>query len=205
VWRVNAAGVVSSPVHLPYPEGDLRGGPSDLTEQINGITHVIGATGDQADFPSNAVMWSVSVETQGQPALNSGPTILSSAYAAANGINASVDVVGEAVFDGGGMGWPFLKSANGQDTALAGLTKATFGSALDINDIDQIVGTLSYISRGSFIHRAVLWTSPLMAVDLNGLVSLGRGEKLTSAGLINSRGDIVASINGSTPCLLLKR
>jgi uncharacterized membrane protein len=178
---------------------------SDLTEQVGGVTVVIGSTGDEATFPSHAAAWEVTVNAQGEPALQAGPTVLSDAYAVANGINTAGEVVGEAVFGAGSSNWPFLKSVGGPVTALAGLAKSTYGTANDINENGRIVGRLSYLNRGSTVHRAVLWTTPTTAIDLNSVVSLGRNEKLVSAERINSRGDILASINGTTPCLLIAK
>jgi hypothetical protein len=50
-----------------------------------------------------------------------------------------------------------------------------------------------------------LWTSPTTAADLNSLVSLARGESLTWSMCINGPGEILATINGNSPCLLIPK
>jgi hypothetical protein len=208
VWRVNAQDAVSQPLTLPYPEGDLRGGPNDLTEQSNGITIIVGSTGDATNYPLHAVQWSVFVDGDGNLSLLSGPTVLSGDYAAAYGINAAGDVVGAASLDGGPH-WPCVMSPGQDVLSLDGLPKVTWGDAGGINDGGKIVGSFSYLSaRGLFIDRAVLWVDPGTAVDLNSEVSLAKGETLEYATRINTRGDIIASSgNGSNAvgCLLIAR
>ena len=136
-----------------------------------------------------------------------GPTELAAGYGypEALGINASLSVVGRAAFTEGGPGWPYLKLANSSSLVpLAAIPKATYGMATGINDAGKIVGNQSYLSHGE-VRRAVLWTSPTTVVDLTTQVTLGRSETLNWASLINNRGDILGSINGNIPCLLIAK
>ena len=111
VWRIDEEGVASDPVVLPYPAGDSRGSATALTEQTDdGVTVIVGSTGDARSFSIHAVQWSVIVDGDGQPQLLAGPNVLSSDYAQALGINTSLSVVGQAVFTEGGAGWPYLKN-----------------------------------------------------------------------------------------------
>ena len=65
VWRVDELGNLSGPIALPFPTGDLRGSATDLTEQDNdGVTVIVGSTGDSTTFPSSAVQWFVIVEEE---------------------------------------------------------------------------------------------------------------------------------------------
>jgi hypothetical protein len=205
VWRIDAEGAASDPVVLPYPAGDSRGSATALTEQTDGVTVIVGSTGDAESFPIHAVQWSVILDGAGKPQLLDGPNVLSSDYAQALGINTSLSVVGQAVFTEGGAGWPYLKPADLPLVPLAGIPKATFGAAKAINDAGQIVGYQWYQSRGASVFRAVLWTSPFNVIDLNSKVALGRSESLTLASDVNSQGDVLATINGNTPCLLIAK
>ena len=51
--------------------------------------------------------------------------------------------------------------------ALSGLRKATNGSASGINDNGAIVGSQGYLSRGTPVFKAVLWSEAGMVIDLN--------------------------------------
>ncbi len=114
-------------------------------------------------------------------------------------------MVGRAAFTEGGPGWSYLKLADASSLVpLAGVPKATYGMATGINDAGKIVGNQSYLSHGE-VRRAVLWTSPTTVVDLTTQVTLGRYETLTWVSLINNRGDILGSINGNLPCVLIAR
>jgi hypothetical protein len=206
-WRVDANGNVSAPVPLPFPADDLRGQPFDLAEQLNGVTMIVGSTGDAAYPKIHAVQWSVEVDGSGELSLLTGPTVLSSDYAAALGVDNSGDVVGDAVSGDDPSAWPFLKIAGQPVQPLPGLSKAASGSAVDINDSGLIVGwQVSFLQGQGAVERAVLWTSPTKVIDLNRLVSLGAGDSLEFAHRINSRGDILAAAHDlNTPCLLIAK
>jgi len=188
-WRVNAEGMVSAPIELPFLEGDTRGSVSDLSEQgIDGISRIVGYSG-AVDLHEKAVMWEVAVDAGGLFLL-SGPTDLGSldgGLSAAYGVNSHGDIVGESGH------WPFVKPADQSMQPLAGLRKATDGLASGINDVGHMVGRQGYLFKGEAIFKAVLWPGAGSVIDLSKNVALGRDEELESAHAINNAGDILAS------------
>jgi len=204
-WRVDSEGGVSGPVELPFLVGDIEGDANDLTEAASGVTIVTGTSGDLDSLP---VSWSISVGGDGL--IVTEPVMFIGAYTAAVpwSINNAGDAVGRAGFAPGGAGMPFLRRAGQAVLRLPLLSNAYSGSAAGINDAGRIVGgqgvTLPRSTLGG-ATRAVLWTSPTTVVDLNSLVSLEKSESLTWSLRINNRGDILAFINGNTPCLLIAR
>lgn len=205
-WKVSSSGSVLGRVVLPFPDGDLRGTALDINEAVNGVTIVVGTTGDATTFPLHAVQWAVQEDEFGQLTLLSGPTIIASNFSGANSLNDASTVVGSTVFSTGGSAWPFYKLSDGAVIALAGISKATHGSANGINNSGKIVGYQGYISRAQgAVQRAVLWNSPTSVVDLNTKVSLGSSESLRFATHVNDRGDILAVNNSGVPCLLIAK
>lgn len=188
-WTVDGEGVVSSPVELPFPNGDVRGSAVDLSEaDSNGASLVAGYSGTLNVFPQTAVAWEVGID--GGPLLLSGPTDLGSlggTPSAAFGVNFHGDFVGQS------DAWPFLKPNGGPMQALPGLRKATHGDAGDINDNGAIVGYQGYLARGTPVFQAVLWPDHGTVVDLNKKVDLGNSATLESAYRINNAGAILGS------------
>jgi hypothetical protein len=187
-WRVNAEGVVSPPIELPFPEGDSRGSVSDLSEEADGISRIVGYSG-AVDLYETALQWEVAIDADGLFLL-SGPTDLGSldgGPSAASGVNSDGDIVGES------SNWAFVKPAGQPMQPLAGIKRATNGLASGINDLGQMVGRQGYLFKGKAIFKAVLWPDAGSVIDLNKKVALGGGEELEAAGLINNAGDILAS------------
>ncbi|MBL8820642.1 MAG: hypothetical protein JNL58_31760 [Planctomyces sp.] len=201
-WRLGTAGQIQGPVMLPTPDGFGMAVVRGLSEEVEGITTVVGRS---AIDPTRGVVWSVGADASGNPVcLNAVELALASDV---HGVNDFGDVAGATATT---PAKPFLKYAEndpGQLTLLSLISKATSGTAFDVNNQLQVAGENSYVSRGTFISRAVLWTNPQTAVDLNLFVTLGKSESLTRAYEINDRGDILVNLakNGSSvgPCLLI--
>ena len=202
-WSVDAEGVVSPPIELPFPEGDTRGSVSDLGEEdADGISRIVGYSG-AVDLRETALQWEVAADPDGLLLL-SGPADLGSldgGCSAAYRVNSDGDVVGES------GNWPFVKPVGQPMQPLPGIRKATSGLAGGINDLGQMVGRQGYLFKGEAIFKAVLWPDAASVIDLNKKVVLGRGEELESAHAINNAGHILASgvfsgIGGAA-CLLI--
>lgn len=203
-WYVNA-GTVSAPVELPFLTGDLVGRAFDLTEAVAGITTVVGISQPGLWDPM-PLSWNVAV---GESRLVvTGPALFAGNYflAEARGVNKFGDAVGMVAWAEGSGAAPFVRPIGDSMIPLPMLPKASTGHATSINDAGQIVGFQIIFQKGQgALQRAVLWTSSSAVVDLNSQVSLGSSEKLEYAFDINSRGDILARINGNTPCLLIAK
>ena len=186
VWAVDDAGVVSAPLVLPRPTGDTSASLHQLNEAEAGITQIVGGSG--SDYPGDtAIRWEVKA-VDGVPSVVSDPSDLGSlggAPSVAYGINFFGDIVGQS------GNWPFLKTAGQPMQPLAGIRKATNGSALDINDAGVIVGDQGYLFHGQAIQKAVLWTAAGNVQELNKKVNLGASETLKAAGGINDAGQII--------------
>jgi len=204
-WSVDAQGVVSAPIELPFPEGDTRGSVSDLGEEdADGISRIVGYSG-AVDLRETALQWEVVIDPDGLLLL-SGPSDLGSldgGPSAAYGVNSGGEVVGES------SNWPFVKPASQPMQPLPGIQKATNGLAGGINDLGQMVGRQGYLFKGEAVFKAVLWPDAASVIDLNKKVVLGRGEELESAHAINNAGHILASgvfsgIGGAA-CLLIPK
>jgi hypothetical protein len=203
-WYVDPQGVVWGPVELPYLAGDLAGEPTDLTEAVGDEALVIG-TSETADS-ALPVSWAVTVGDGGLAVI--GPATFDGDYAGASPwtVNNSGDAVGVAAFAEGAPGRPFLRRADQAVAPLPLLSNAFSGSATGINDAGVAVGGLFVTSRrGAVERRAVLWSSTTTVVDLNSLVSLGKSETLVWSLRVNNSRDILAIINGHTPCLLIAK
>ena len=202
-WYVNATGSVLGPVELPFLTGDLVGRANDLTEAVAGVTSVVGASGLNDSLP---VFWSVTVAESGL--VVTGPALFGGNYflAEARGVNNFGDAVGMVAWAADSAAAPFLRRAGQFMVPLPMLPKAVSGLATSINDAGRIVGFQSIFQKGQGMQsRAVLWTNSTTVVDLNSQVSLGSSETLDYAIDINRRGDILARINGNTPCLLIAK
>jgi hypothetical protein len=202
-WRVDAQGVVSGPVELPYLAGDIVGAANDLTEAEDGVAIVVGTSGDTGS--ALPVSWAVMVGEDGLAVI--GPTQFVGNYFLAEPwtINSFGDTCGRAAFGNGAAGMPFVRRAGQPVAALPILPNAFSGSAVGINDAGLIVGGQGVTLKQGVGTRAVLWPSATTVVDLNSLVSLGKSESLTWSLRINSAGDILAIINGGFPCLLIRK
>jgi uncharacterized membrane protein len=210
-WSVNAEGVVSPPIELPFPEGDTRGSVTDLGEEdADGIYRIVGYSG-AVDLYETALHWQVAIDADGLFLL-SGPTDLGTLnggpVAAALGVNSTGDVVGMSA-EGNGPFWPILKPAGEEMQPLPGTQKATWGYAVGINDNGNMVGITGYLFKGKSVETAVLWPDAGSVIDLNKKVALGRGEELESANVINNAGHILASGSfpgvGNVGCLLIPK
>ncbi len=205
-WYVNAAGTVLGPVELPTLNVDIIGRAFDLTEAVAGVTTVVGMSAADVGAYSQPVSWNVTVAadvlTVTGPAQFVGTYFLAEAY----GVNNFGDAVGVAAFAAGSGAAPFLRRAGQSVEPLPMLPKASTGLATSLNDAGRIVGFQTIFQKGQgMLQRAVLWTSSTAVVDLNSQVLLGPSENLDYAFDINSRGDILARINGNTPCLLIAK
>lgn len=201
-WRVDATGVIRGPVLLPMPDGSVVGVVNGVSEELDGVSIVVGRTSSE---PTRGVEWRVGIDGSGSPTvLDSIELPLASEVA---GVNRWGDLVGTANTS---PGLPFLKYADDDAntlTSLALISKATSGSAYGVNDSQHMVGRNHYLSRGTPVNRAVMWTNPQTVIDLNSRVSLGKSESLTGAYRINSSGDILVNlqVSGSSAgqCLLI--
>lgn len=204
VWYVNPQGAVHGPVVLPFLEGDIEGRPSDLTEAQNGVTTVVGSS-ESSDSPL-PVTWMVMVVGDSPEVL--GPVQFDGSYVQANayGINNFGDAVGGAALGAGMPGMAFQRRAGQPVLPLPILPNAYSGIATDINDAGLMVGGqgITIKNHGATTH-GVYWRNSSTVADLNSLVSLGRTESFTWALRINGRGDILAIINGKTPCVMIAR
>jgi len=206
-WHVSSAGVVTGPVELPFLEGDWAGRVMDVSEFVAGVASVVGSSGDTAAGPDAVplpVAWSLVLTTTGIEVF--GPTLVEGNYDVgdANGVNAAGTLVGAA---GVPTGQAFLKAVSQPMQLLPMLTNAVSGFARSINDSGSSVGMQNVQPRrNSTLQRtAVLWPTASSVVDLNTQVSLASGEHLHQASDINTRGDILARNNQSSPCLLIKK
>ena len=204
-WQINAAGSVSDPVVLPFLTGDLVGRAFDLTEAVAGVTTVVGMS-QPGLYDPLPLSWTVTIAESGLVVI--GPDLFAGNYflAEPHGVNRFGNAVGMVAWAEGSGAAPFLRLTGNSMTPLSMLPKATTGSATSINDAGKVVGYQTIFQKGQgALQRAVLWTSSTAVVDLNSQVSLGSSEKLDYAFDINSRGDILARINGNTPCLLIAK
>ena len=197
-------------MELPALTGHILGRAFDLTEAVAvagaGVTTVVGMSAADVGAYSQPVSWNVMVAadvlTVTGPAQFVGTYFLAEAY----GVNKFGDAVGVVDWTGGSGAAPFLRQTGASLAPLPMLPKASTGLATSINDAGRIVGFQTIFQKGQgALNRAVLWTSSTAVVDLNSQVSLGSSEKLDYAFDINTRGDILARINGNTPCLLIAK
>lgn len=201
-WRVSAKGQVMGPTLLPSPDGLDMTVVRGLSEEVDGITTVFGRSTTE---PWSGVVWTLGIDASGNPVCLSAVELpLASDVQGGNDYG---DVVGATAAS---SVKPFLKYAESnpdQLTSLPLISKATSGTAFDVNNSLQTVGENYYVSRGSTLNRAVVWKTPQTVSDLNSQTSLGKSESLTRAYEINDRGDILAVLakSGSVigPCLLI--
>ena len=211
-WYVRADDSVMGPVPLPFLAGDIAGRVANLTEEtVAGVTLVVGTSStvvDSTEYPQ-PVSWTVTRTDSGLTV--TGPAVFAGSYfvADAYGVNNLGDAVGMAAIQEGSAASPFQRLAGQPLGSLPLLSTTATGYATSINDAGQVVGQQVSYPRGKGAEfRAVLWTNSTTVLDLNSQVSLSRGETLDRAADINHhapRGDILARINGNTPCLLIAK
>ena len=206
-WQVSPEGSIAGPIELRFLAGDWAGRVMDVSESVDGVATVVGSSGDLAAKPDEfalPVAWSLVLTNEGLDVV--GPTIVDGNYDVgdANGVNAAGTIVGMA---GLPTSQPFIKPAGQPMQLLPMLTNAVSGHAQAINASGSSVGMQNVQPRpNSTLQRtAVLWPDANSVVDLNTQVSLASGERLHQASDINTRGDILARNNQSSPCLLIKK
>ncbi len=206
-WHVSSVGIVTGPVQLPFLVGDWAGRVMDVSEFVDGVVSVVGSSGDTAAGPDAVplpVTWSLALTPTGIEVF--GPTLVEGNYDVgdANGVNATGTIVGMA---GLPTSQAFVKAVGQPMQLLPMLTNAVSGHAQSINASGSSVGMQNVQPRrNSTVQRtAVLWPTAGSVVDLNTQVSLASGESLQQAFDINTRGDILARNNQSSPCLLIKK
>ena len=201
VWIVTESGA-SDPIQLPLLPGHIRGVPRAISPpNASGVSVIVGSSGSIVNGQGMfAVSWKVKLKSNGTLILKEGPVALGSLAEGedqANGVNRSFYVVGESGYQA------FKKSKNGSIQALKPLeidgATSVSGNAWDINSHKDIVGSQNHlwgdVSRKLSGYRAVLWVGGRSVVNLDDQVTLGRGDRITSAHAINDAGEIVVSVD----------
>ena len=187
VWRVAGGVVTEGPLPLPPLNGhaESHAGPGSLNELVGGSAQVAG----YSSGPSEAVVWTIRLNSDGTLALPGAPVSLSPSQSKGNGINNLGDVCGR---------WdkrPFVALAGQDPEALPVPRNTQDGYADAINDLREIVGFLDIQkSTGGMINppqwHAYLWRGDQM-IDLGKQIASNSGwDKLEWATTINNAGII---------------
>ena len=204
VWRVfvdenGDVSFVDEPVPLPPLDGDTRTAGLDLTELIDGSFQVSGNSRGEAGTPfgpAEAVVWTIGVNPDGMLATPPAPADLGTLGLSdpSNSYGNAINVFGDACGSSDGM--PYVAPAGQTAQPLPVPRNTHSGLAFDINDLGEIVGGLTILTKGGAYapSYAYLWKDG-DAIDLktqidrkSGWGSLWNANAINNAGIIAGRG-----------------
>lgn len=175
------------------------GGVSNTASAINASGQIVGSSSLPGDSipPTRAVIWNPTTTTPSGYTAPIDLGTLGGIGSAANGINASGQVVGDSSLIGNGLHRAFIWDGSTLNElglgALGGID--TSSNAFGINASGQVVGEVSNSVTGE--QRAVIWDGTTVT-DLNTLMfGLGAGWVLSSATGINDAGQIIGVLSNS--------
>jgi hypothetical protein len=199
VWRVlvdsNGDVQVDGPVERPPLIVGTAAQARNVNEVVDGTAWIVGNSADLA------VTWTVALRTDGTLAAPSAPVpvgTLGGSWSEGAGINNFTDVSGRsATIDSTSFGAPFLRLAGQSIQPLPIPRDTVFGIAEDINDAEEIVGSIRILVRfekgangyGPGVEHAWLWKDG-SGIDLNKQIPSKSGWDLKWATVISNDGVI---------------